>query len=283
MTIEERLTQLYPDGQWAIQKAHSGESSQAFIASNGKKKVFIKYDVTSRALKRLAELGLTPKLIYDGTHEDRPYIVQEFVAAEYPDRKWFSGNLQPLAKFITAYQQDVQLRNILLGNRSEEYSEHIERELRVLEESINNSGSDVFNRDEVKTGIKRLQEKSKSLKRAPLVPTHADPNAKNFLITNNGLVMVDWDDIKISDPMKDVGLMLWWYVPKIKWGNFAVYYGRDLDEEKIYWWTARASIQIATWFAKRNDKENAEFFLREFLGALQERDNSQMYMNDPNV
>ncbi len=282
MSTEEILEKHFPKGQWNINEPPAGLSKQAYIADNGKKKVFIKFDVKTPALKRLSELGLTPLVVYDGTNEERPYIIQEFSEGSYPDRNWFFNNLQQLAMFIKKYQQDELLKDLLSKGKMQSYEEHIRQELAVLENSLRDFHFDVFETDHVKTGINLLKKKSRDLKPVPLVPTHADPNSKNFLLTNSGLSMIDWDDIILSDPMKDVGLMLWWNIPKDKWLEFFKFYGQELDEEKIYWWIARASLSIAIWFAKRVDRENAKFFIDDFLLAIQGKDNSQIYINNPN-
>jgi thiamine kinase-like enzyme len=280
--VEEIIKKHFPDSQWNINEPPAGMSTQARIADNGREKVFIKFDVKTPALSRLSELGVTPSVVYDGTSEERPYIIQEFVEGEYPDRSWFSANLQTLAEFIKKYQQDQLLKDLLSKGGSESYEEHIQQTLTHLKNSINDSKADIFETDEVKNGIDSLKERGRNLKPTTLVPTHADPNSKNFLLTNTGLTMVDWDDILLSDPMRDVGLMLWWYIPKDKWSTFFEYYGQDIDEEKIYWWTARASLSIAAWFANRGDLANAKFFTNDFLLAIQGKDNSQIYINNPN-
>jgi hypothetical protein len=282
MTIEERLSQLFPEGKWILNKSFAGESDKTFVASNGKRKLFIKYTNKAQAIRRLSELGVTPKMTYDGTNEQPPYLIQDYIEGKYPDRKWFADNIQLLAVYIKKYQGDAKLRDELSNGKAESYADHIKQEIAILEEAIASCHADVFATEEVHNGIALLKEKSKQLKPVLLVPTHADPNTKNFLLTNNGIIMVDWDDIMLSDPMKDAGLMLWWYVHKNKWPEFFEAYGEVIDEEKIFWWTSKASLQIATWFAKRKDNDNAQFFIRDFLDALHGKNNSQMYINDPN-
>jgi aminoglycoside phosphotransferase (APT) family kinase protein len=280
--IIEKLNEIFPDGQWVLHKTAHGESNQTFIGNNGRRKVFVKCDVTIPAAERLGELGVAPRLLHNGMTETRPYIIQEYAEGTYPDRPWFADNLHQLANFIKTYQQDQKLNTIPSKGLTSSYSEHLEKELFLLEKSVNDVSSVIFHTDEVRSGINALKQKSRSLRPVQLVPTHGDPNSKNFLITNNGLIMVDWDSIFISDPIKDAGLMLWWYVPKSKWKIFFEFYGQTLDEKKVFWWTAKASLQIAAWFGKQGDDENAAFFIRDFLDALEEKDNSQMYINNPN-
>src|SRR5438105_1855176 len=134
-----KLRKMFPGGNWKVNGFQTGESKQAYVAENGQNKVFIKYDVKTPALHRLAELGVTPPIVYDGTKEERPYIIQEFVEAKYPDRKWFAENLQTLAFFIKKYQQDSQLIDLLSFGKHETYEESITKELTFIDESIRDS------------------------------------------------------------------------------------------------------------------------------------------------
>jgi len=281
--IKEILTKLYPRSEWNIEETSFGESENTFVADNGKRKVFIKYNVKSATLKRLSELGIAPKVIYDGTNEPRPFIIQEFVEGKHPDINstvnWYANNLEILANLIKKYHQDELLKNILFEEQSESYQNHVEKEIIGIDESINRFRSNNNINEIFISSMIEFKEASRNLKAVPLVPTHADPNASNFLLIDTGLIMVDWDDIILSDPIKDISLILWWFVPKNKWSEFFNIYGEDLDEQKIYWWIARGTLLIATWYDKRDDKEKTKFFIDDFLLAIQRKDNSQMINN----
>jgi len=277
--IKEKLKQLYPNGQWSINDSPVGASRQAYIAENGQKKLFIKFDVRTSTLKRLSELGVTPALVYAGAEGSKPYIFQEFVEGKQPDKSWYVAHLEELAGFISKYHKDEILKGLLSSDQEQTYQEHIIKELEYMADNLKAVQSAVFEKKEVKDGINTLKEESKSLKPVPLVPTHSDPNPQNFLLTPKGLTMVDWDDIVLSDPMKDISLILWWYIPRSKWTDFLKIYGQDLDEEKIYWWIARATLSIAAWYDKRGNSEYAKFFVDDFLLALQHKNNSQIFNN----
>lgn len=274
--IEDKLKQLYPDGNWIISKSAIGASDQAFVASNGERKVFVKL-IKSPALKRLAELGVAPPVIYDGSSENKPYIVQEFVEGVKPNKSWFAQNVNALALFIRKYHQDKVLKDILEKEEKLSYRENIERVLKGLDNDINASNSDLFNTPKVKELIKTLREKGEGLKPGPLVPTHTDPNPQNLLLTKKGIVMVDWDDIFLSDPFKDIGLILWWYIPRDKWSEFFEVYGMKLDEGKLRWWIARNTLSIAGWYGKQGNEEYVKFFIDDALLAFEGKDNSQIF------
>ena len=86
--------------------------------------------------------------------------------------------------------------------------------------------------------------------------------------------MVDWDNLQPSDPMRDAGLLLWWYVSPTQWPIFFQAYGLLLDENlvnRIYWWAARTSFAIALWHVEHEFDCTA--FLQDFLAALNRFDN----------
>jgi thiamine kinase-like enzyme len=127
---------------------------------------------------------------------------------------------------------------------------------------------------EIEMAVERLKDWSKHLQSAILVPIHPDPNTTNILLSGPGLVMVDWDDVQLSDPMRDVGLLLWWYVAREQWGEFFDAYGAEMDEaiiERIFWWTARTSFAVVLWHVEHG--YDGQAFLEDFLAALHKESN----------
>jgi len=103
-----------------------------------------------------------------------------------------------------------------------------------------------------------------------LVPTHGDISPKNFLITSDGPLMVDWDDMALADPMRDLGPLLWWYFPPAEWPGFLERYGTMLSRalnQRIYWWAACISLDVTAGLLEREYREDAEGFLNDFLAA----------------
>src|SRR5205085_7082151 len=88
--------------------------------------------------------------------------------------------------------------------------------------------------------IDQLWERSTSLAPTDLVPTHGDPNWKNFVLSQT-LCLVDWDDAALPDPLRDIGQLMWWYVPPKRWGDFFRAFGLVDDEvsrDGLFWWAA---------------------------------------------
>jgi thiamine kinase-like enzyme len=272
---QEILKSHFPESNWKIENPPAGASEQAFIADNGREKVFIKVGINAPAFTRLSDLGITPKIIYDGSNLEKPYIIQEFVEAKYPEVSWFAEHINEIAGLIKRYHQDPELRRLLDNNQS--FNDHLKKEIEIIDENVGDNPTGIFDAEEVNIAVQQLKDQIATLKAVDLIPTHSDPNIKNFLLTDQGLKMIDWDDIILSDPMKDVALILWWNIPKDKWPTFFEALGEIYDEDRFYWWAARMSLSIASWFAKRGDVDNAKFFKDEFLRAMQREDNSQMF------
>lgn len=85
---------------------------------------------------------------------------------------------------------------------------------------------------------------STHLQPAPLVPTHPDPSPVNLLVTENSLILIDWDDVSLSDPLRDIGVMLWWYLPRSACKRFSTH-------------TARGWIMIAFSGGRPGDRSNS--------------------------
>src|SRR5947209_3642951 len=97
----------------------------------------------------------------------------------------------------------------------------------------------------VRDAIHRLVQQAYQLQRATLVPTYADPNNTNFLVVRDRFYLLVWDGLSLSDPLRDIGLIVWWYVPRGKWSEFFTAYGMAMDDallHKVYWWSAYTSL-----------------------------------------
>lgn len=262
---------------WLIAKPKDGQQQQCFVAHRGEQHVFIKLDVpvaTIAVLYRLGEIEVAPRVIASGLVDDITYVVQEYIAGKYPDRRWFANHLPLLAAFTKRYHHDQLLTSLLATNRMTSYAEHVALGLAALEKQFTLLHSEVLHTPEIVSAFENLKTWSKQLHPVPLVPIHPDPNTKNILLFDDKLLMVDWDGIQLSDPMRDAGLSLWWYVAQHSWSEFFAAYGLEMDArliKRIYWWAARTLFAIALWQVEHNYDYRA--FLLDFLAAVNMKSN----------
>ena len=59
---------------------------------------------------------------------------------------------------------------------------------------------------------------------------HGDVNHNNWLLSDlNELYLIDWDGAMIADPALDIGLMLYWYIPRKDWSVWLMQYGSRVN------------------------------------------------------
>ncbi len=245
--------------------------------------VFVKLAVSPRlfpALRRLGEIEVAPRLLVAGSHDGQTFIVLERIEGTYPKKLWFGSHLPELARFVKAYQSDKELTELLKVDHSPG-KQQISRRIEHLARRLEGATHARFESDEVLGAMDTFIEQGACLYEPFPVPTHADPNYKNILLTSGRLYMVDWDGLALADPMRDISLLLWWYVPKRDWTSFFEVYSPDaVDADglaaRLYWWVACRSLSVALWFDERGDEGKVQMFLTDFLAAVSRGDNPQL-------
>lgn len=256
---------------WTITRPRNGWAETAFVAVRGNRRAFVKVNVQVPILRRLAELEVVPPILAAGQFDGLSYVVQEFVEAPYPEPSWFAEHLGDLATLIQIYQQDETLR-ALLTSRSLTcpaddltWTEHAYRTL-----------SDAFgDHDRLAAPYARFLAELPQVTVVP-VATHGDLSRKNLLPVPGRILLVDWDAVCLSDPMRDTGPLLWWYVPPARWPEFFRAYAAPLGDavvERAYWWAARTSLEVAHGLLDRGYRDRAWDFLEDFLAAAARKDN----------
>lgn len=270
------LQQHFPPARWIITHPRDGQQKACFIAHHGGQYLFVMLGAPVAVLRRLGEIGASPRILVDGVIGNMPYVVQEYIAGSYPDRRWFAANLPVLARFVRRYHDDRPLAELLSAGCDIGYAEHLAADLARLEGRYRSLYAADLHTVEVEQAFERLKDWSKRLESAILVPIHPDPNTKNMLLRGETgvMVMVDWDEVQLSDPVRDVGLLLWWYVSRPRWSEFFDTYGMKIDEaiiDRIFWWAARTSFGVALWQVEHG--YDCRAFLQDFLAALHKEDN----------
>lgn len=267
--IRNILQSHFHNNNWVITKPEDGQQKECYIAQNGNFKVFLKFSVPVAPLRRWGEIEVAPRVLANGMLDHRTYVIQEYIAGMYPDWQWFAHHLPLLAKFIKRYHDDEELTAILAGDAKTSYHEHIEADIADLEARFQMLDSSELHEPTIDEALEMLKVQAQRLQPVKLVPIHADPNTVNILLARDTLRMVDWDDIQLSDPMRDAGQLLWWYVAKRQWDKFFVAYGLQLDAAligRIHWWAARTSFAIALWHVEHS--YDCTSFLLDFVAAI---------------
>lgn len=223
-------------------------------------------------LRRLAELGIIPPLIASGEFDGLPFTIQEFVDVPYPEQPWFNAHLDDLASLIRTYQHDPSL-NALLAERKFTY---LAEDLAWVEPCYRTLIDTYGDHAPLHTAYRRLLDQLPEVSGVPPVCTHGDLSRKNLLPARDRIYLVDWDEVSLSDPMRDIGPLLWWYVPPERWSEFFRAYQHPLGDgvvERAYWWTARTSLEITHGLLERGYWTRATDFVIDFLAAVDRKEN----------
>lgn len=272
--IRRILQHHFGDSAWEIARSENGLQNAGYIAQNASVKVFVKFTDNVAVLQRLGEIKVAPRILVSGFEQGKAYIVQEYIEGQYPDRPWFATHLSVLASCIQRYHNDQPLTALLAQPAATGYHEHIELDLAQLTAQFDSLNTEALHTPEIIAAFEEFKSQARRLQPVQLVPVHIDPNTYNMLLLDDTLFLVDWDGILLSDPMRDMGLLLWWYVSPQHWPDFFQIYGITMNEalvEKIFWWAARTSFSVALWSAEHH--YNYSDFLEDFLAALARKGN----------
>jgi aminoglycoside phosphotransferase (APT) family kinase protein len=266
---QDVLSRAFTAAAWTIEKPQDGQQKECYIASDGIRSVFIKFDVPLKSLKRLGELGVAPRVLASGTYHGERYVIQEFLAGAYPDRAWIASHIEDVAALIRTYHEDRLLAEILAHGEHLTYRQHIDHDLAVLERKVAGQAA-----APLRPAFRQLKALAASLDDGPLVPVHNEPNTKNMLLHAGKLTFIDWDEVLLSDPLRDIGVFVWWYLPLHQWQDFYRSYGAPLTtavEAKIFWFAARASLVICLWHNEHGHPMGG--FFDDFLAAIHQQPN----------
>ena len=257
---------------WNIQRPHEGASGRPkFVARRNNHVVFVTLDVPVSALRRLAALGVTPNVLDAGIYEGRTYCIQEYLAGTRPDVRWFSSHMHEVATLIRTYHKDSELQRLAAESAPTTGESAPQWEVRQLEERARSLGGTC----NVLTAVAEFVRQAESMPAMPLVATHSDPNLSNFVLYLGRTYLVDWDDVVLSHPGRDLGPLLWWYFSPENWEAFLDAYGMGFEPDVVYWWAARISLAVAIWFVERDTHAAAERFIEDFIAATNRRGNPQ--------
>lgn len=263
------MGEVLGDGEWTIARPAHGQQGESYVARGREQAVFLKFDSGApvAALRRLGELGVAPRVLADSRERasGRPYVVWEHVAGDHPPGwRWFAENLPLLAGTTRRFQTDPELGRLLLaagfpGGAAPGYGGHVSRELGDLRARLERLEAerevDAALAADLAAMLAELERQARRLLPVPLTPAHGDPNGFNLIIPQRGarggrLLLVDWDGLALSDPVRDAAQWLCWHVAPERWPVFFAHYGLPMDRaiaDRVFWWGARASFANALW------------------------------------
>lgn len=273
----EMVLQQEIGGTWTATRAAHGWTGRSFVATDGVRRVFVKLDVWVDAIQRLADIRVTPPLIGIGRHDGRTFAIQQFADAGQPARSWFDEHVGTVGELIATYHADEQLNAMLAPAGRPAYSDVVRRTLGDLERAAENAPEAAVTRAELRRAVASLRERADRLQPGELVATHGDPNRHNFVLSTEGRpYLVDWDELSLADPLRDVGQLAWWHVAPERWDELfaAARVGSAPDLlDRLYWWIAAEFLEVSLTTAAAGYAADAQAFFGDFRAALGRRPN----------
>ncbi len=255
-------------GTWTVMPL-GGSSRRAFVA-RGDAEVVVRLDARVEVLERVAAIGVGPRVLGSGAVAGRPFVVQELVPGAPVTPAWIADHAADAARMVGAVAHDGGLAGLAEPLAAGGYAEQLLRSaeaaglapahLRAVGRLVTTTPTDP----------------------PALVATHGDPNSSNILLAGDRPLLVDWDDLRRADPLRDLGQLAWWYLPETTWSGFietAGVFWDETTEARLHWWVAAESLDVALRLLPA-ERTMAEAFLDDMTAALDGRPNPRRAWDD---
>ncbi len=248
-------------GTWTVTPL-GGSSRLAFVA-RGDTEVVVRLDARVEVVERVAAIGVGPRVLGSGAVAGRPFVVQELVPGVPVTPAWIADHAADVARMVGAVARNGRLAGLADPLAADGFVEQLTR-------GAEEAGLEAAN----------LAAVGRLVTTAPadppvLVASHGDPNNSNILLAGGRLLLVDWDDLRRADPLRDLGQLAWWYLPEAARRGFIETAGVMWDETteaRIHWWVAAESLDVALRLLP-TDPAMAGAFLDDMTAALEGRPN----------
>lgn len=252
---------------WCIQSA-GGATGEAYIATKNDKKLFLKRN-SSPFLAVLSAEGIVPKLIWTKRLENGDVITAQH---------WLNGRelhahemrMPSVAQMLSKIHRSTELLSMLkrIGKRPLLPATI----LQDIHEKIDAASMD---NPIMKEALSYLDQTISDIDGVKKVVCHSDLNHNNWLLSDEEeLFLIDWDGAMVADPALDLGLLLYWYIPKGEWRSWLEAYGEDVTDElmmRMKWYVTSQTILSVIWHEKRGETELAMQWL-DYLKRILEDD-----------
>ncbi|WP_445489396.1 phosphotransferase [Niallia sp. 03133] len=232
---------------WEITPA-GGETGEAFYAQNKGQKLFLKRN-SSPFLAVLSAEGIVPKLVWTKRFENGDVFTaqQWLIGREFSHSDMTDDRVAMLLKKIHTSKPLLEMLK-RLGKTSLLPSMIIA----VINAELDD---ELLNYPIINQSIRYLERNLPYIHNEDHVVCHCDVNHNNWLLSeDNQLYLIDWDGAMIADPAIDLGMLLYWYIPKQNWKDWLTKYGYELSEQlllRMKWYVVAQTITSIQWYRKK--------------------------------
>jgi hypothetical protein len=264
--LERSVRELLGPNEWKLKPAPGGSGGQSWVADGEGRRLFVKVGADGSLLRRLGQLGVAPPFVASHQLDRGDLVVQEFVEGVHPHGRWLDGHVAEIGRLMKVYHAVVGIREGVTALSALYALDGLRQRLSALTAQLNGGVTDVLSK-----AIQAIAGSAAETYAAEPVVTHGDPNTSNLILgSDRSLYLVDWDEARVSDPLRDIGQVLWWYVRPERWGDGLA--ACDLPDtssvrQRVYWWAAEESVDVALGLLEHGLDVAAGDFARDALAA----------------
>ncbi|MDO4671097.1 MAG: phosphotransferase family protein [Aerococcus sp.] len=227
--------------EWTLHPV-GGDTGQAFMGTHNQEKIFLKRN-SSPFLAALSMEGLTPKLIWTKrTTNGDVFSAQEWMNGHLLSKQEMQS--MQVIRLMHHYQHSENLYSMLKRIGGEVWSAED-----FLADFKANLPEDFAQLSFVGEVLAYLSDTVQFATHAKKTVCHGDLNRKNFLLAEDDrLYLVDWEMVKIADPMVDLTQVLVQYIPMADWNRWFDQYGLTMSTEmysRLEWYSLMNLLYLA--------------------------------------
>lgn len=233
---------------WEIVPA-GGATGKAFFAQYEEQKLFLKRN-SSPFLAVLSAEGLVPKLVWTKRLETGDVITAQ---------QWLNGrelkaaemNHVKVATLLRKIHQSEPLKGML--SRLGKTPLKPEPFLQIVQNGLDKETMQI---PSVKESAEFLAKDVHQVECKQFVVCHGDVNHNNWLLGDNKqLYLIDWDGAMIGDAAIDLGMLLYWYIPKHEWQGWLEMYGINGGDHnlelRMKWYMLAHTLASIQWHKRK--------------------------------
>ncbi|MGC8483640.1 MAG: aminoglycoside phosphotransferase family protein, partial [Thermodesulfobium sp.] len=159
------------------------------------------------SIKNLERLGIAPKVYYKDTSckiLSKPFIISDYVPGR-PIKKMRTGDLKSLSLMLAGLHSIHNVKGLRKEPVKAYNKEYIKKRVAI----ITSANFKYVNRSFKSALIEAYKKIEKiKLKKQRLSVIHGDVSKDNLLRTENGLKLIDWESVRLSEPQFEIATAL---------------------------------------------------------------------------
>gem|GEM_PF-7627 len=193
------------DAGWELHPI-GGDTGQAYMAVRAQERVFLKRN-SSPFLAALSGEGIAPKLMWTKRAGNGDVLTAQ---------EWLNGrsltteemNSMEVIDLLKEIHQSPNLLLMLQKIQGEEYTAQ-----HFIEDYLVNLQSGLQSHRFLSEVLDYLKETLPLVLEAGKTVCHGDLDRRNFLLANDKLYLIDWEMVRLADPVSDLTMILTQYIP----------------------------------------------------------------------